>query len=212
MIHIYIYIYIWISQADWAGLDKPLKGENLEYKVSSTKHTWTFSLSLSLSLCISLLWVLAKCVSPRYNHHSWLGIKTSYSIYLLLLSIIIASSGKISSGITIIVYLPNLASKTSYMCVLTKCVSPRYNCHGWLGFRKQVCIHHCCVLWQNVFHPDITVMVDWVLENNYVSIIVVHFGKMFHPDITITVGCWTAEQRRIEQWCCPGDSSQLQSW
>jgi len=56
-VYIYIYIYtpsVGISQADWAGLDKALKGKHLELKVSNTKHAWTLLYFLSLSLSLSL--------------------------------------------------------------------------------------------------------------------------------------------------------------
>ena len=48
--------FVGISQADRAGLDKVLKGDNSEYKISRTKYAWTllYTLSLSLSLSLSL--------------------------------------------------------------------------------------------------------------------------------------------------------------
>ena len=47
-------LFVGISQADRAGLDKALRGENSEQKVSNTKHAWTLLYSLSLSLSLSV--------------------------------------------------------------------------------------------------------------------------------------------------------------
>ena len=47
--------------------------------------------------------------------------------------------------------------------------SPWYNHHGWLTVKKQLSMY--LFPWvSTVFHPDITIMVDWLLKNNYLSI------------------------------------------
>ena len=56
-------LFVGISQADRAGLDKALRGENSEQKVSNTKHAWTLLYSLSLSLCArARVWCMCMCM------------------------------------------------------------------------------------------------------------------------------------------------------